>query len=423
MHIFICIVAMVISLAAGRVSADEGPYAYQLGATLSNHFFGEQNYLDRDTGNFDRDNAYNLLRLSPELSVSAWNHWSAYALADADWTHYWLPFDDNELELRLVNAYGGYARGAVTVEAGLMPLLFGNGLILASDEPAVSVEYEVSRSVSFHVSGGQVMSASPMMSVGLTYRLGFMEKIDIYGVWFNDQDDSFAAMLDRLMPVDDLSSSGNLFWLGMSSEVFAGPLYLSCTALAEYGDMTLGWGDRRAQFDIRAYLVDLEAGYNFSESVSADVFCFLASGDSRPLRGDLYTFVSPLPYNSRTGIFFNPDFLDYYKLKDRYQVNMLSPGGMTMAGVVAPGIKVEYQPFPMVIIDAVAATFFPQDKPADGRDWYGWEGDLRLTLNISDTKQILLEFDSFQHGNYATSALGGKPDPAYRLLGGFYVHF
>jgi hypothetical protein len=114
------------------------------------------------------------------------------------------------------------------------------------------------------------------------------------------------------------------------------------------------------------------------------------------------------------------NFLDYYKLKDRYRADILSPGGMTMAGVIAPGIKLEYLPAEFLLVEVILATLFPHEKPAEGRDWYGWEGDLRLNFDVDDNKKLLVEVDTFQHGNVTKPSQGVTPDPAFRFFVGLY---
>jgi len=151
------------------------------------------------------------------------------------------------------------------------------------------------------------------------------------------------------------------------------------------------------------------------DRLAVTAFVFITGGiDSGQNKID--TFVSPMPRNDRTSIFFSPCF------NDQIEEDFLSKGGVYWAGVIAPGIKIDYDLSERWSSDLTLATFFPEDPPSSERDWYGWEADAGLSYAFYEKYTIFCEAAVFQHGNVYQYD-GKTPDPATRFMMGINGFF
>ncbi|MEJ2038294.1 MAG: hypothetical protein P8X55_05095, partial [Desulfosarcinaceae bacterium] len=87
-------------------------------------------------------------------------------------------------------------------------------------------------------------------------------------------------------------------------------------------------------------------------------------------------------------------------------------GGGTFSGAVAPGIGFSLEPLEGLLIRAGGAVFFPQQSPADGRDFYGWEVDFQAGYEILRNTDVYLEAARFEYGNYFKDNQDRVPDAA-----------
>ncbi len=397
---------------------------YRLGGEIYNRFYMDDHFWDGEDLQFARSERYNVLTAAPSLSLTVGKFLSGYLQADVEWFHFFDPGPEDALEPELTGAYVTLSTAGVAASIGKMPLQFGKGLITASDEPAVSLHLEDAHHRYLTITGAQVMDTSPMAAVTLGYRPGFLERIECFGVFFQDEDNGFADMLNQSIWVDDLRSEGHLYWLGVGLDLFIGDLYASGVAMLEKGDLDLSNALRTVPVSVSGYLVDVSLDYNINDRISVGAFCFLASGDANLREKELSnltlnTFLSPLPFNPRGAIFFDPEFSDL----DLDQEDMLWPGGVTISGAVVPGVRLSLQVLEPLSLDWMLATYYPEQKPADDRDWYGWETDVLLTYRWSDSKKVFLEADLFRHGNYFRQAGGGSPEAASRIMAGFHLIF
>lgn len=392
---------------------------YRLGGEIYNRFYQDDHFWDSGNREFNRREVYNIVTAAPSLSLAAGKMLTGYLQADMEWTHFFDPEPEDVLELRLTNAYANLSMGNFLVSAGKMFLQLGKGLLIANEEPTVILQYEAARKYYLNITAAQVLTSSPMAALTLGYRPGFLEKIECFGVFFQDRDDGFAEMLNNTLWFDGLRSEGGICWLGLNLDFFVSDLVVSGVAMLEKGKLDVTSGVRKASFDISAYLLDMSLDYNVTDRISAGVFFFLASGDNRLREEEVTAFVSPLPFNPRGAIFFDPGFVAL----DLDQEEILWPGGVTMAGAVVPGARLSLQLLEPLSVDWMVATYYPEQKPARDRDWYGWETDLLLTYRWSDSKRLFFEADWFSHGNYFRRLEDEIPETATRILAGFHLVF
>ena len=137
--------------------------------------------------------------------------------------------------------------------------------------------------------------------------------------------------------LENLTSEGYLGLCGVSMNWFLGDFYLTALGAYEFGTMEFDADGGQRAMDVSAFMFDVGVEKNLLNKLSIGLFCFSASGDSKPLRGRFTAFISPLPYNSRASIFFDSGF------PDREERDTLSFGGVTPFGVIAPGMSLTAQ--------------------------------------------------------------------------------
>ena len=401
--------------------ADSGhALEYTLGAEVFEGLFVEDNYLDASTATFDYDETYNILGVYPEVYLNFNSSFKVFALVELEWFHTWdaeIAEDENDIDATMANMFINYSKAGFTLDAGLQPFAVGRGVVFYSDEPGVSIRYDGWRRVYIKGEGLRVFDHSSMATLAVGYKPGFLESVEIVGAWYHDADDGIAELYQPFYEDTTLESSGDLFWTGLQAEFFVYDLYISALMMQQFGSVELDDGTDLSDFDISAYLVDLEAGYNISGQLSVGVFFFSASGDSSPMAGNLHAFMSPMPFNPRTSIFFNGGFARY----DIEEAVLL--GGVTWDGVSAPGIRFEYQPNYKVDVKLVGAMLFPQSELFDSARWYGWEADMRVSYEFYKPHQLFVEAGLLTHGNYFEKLYGIQPDHSARVVTGFSLVF
>ena len=181
--------------------------------------------------------------------------------------------------------------------------------------------------------------------------------------------------------------------------------------------MKINQGAGGMDFDVSAYLIDLELNYNISSQCSAGTFVFMSSGDHSPKKGNLNAFMSPMPFNQRTSIFFNGGF-------ERYDIEeAVLLGGVTWDGVIAPGVQFEYQPNSKIVTELVAALLFPEGDLFNTDAWYGWEVDARVSYEFYQNHLLFAEAGFLDHGNFFKKKYGFQPDSATRFVAGMRLAF
>lgn len=425
---------LIFSILFLAFAADVYPLQYRMGGEVYEGIFIENNFGDANTlrleqpnidlnyPKFDRNEIYNILGFSPDLFVSAGKSVGCYLLTDIYWIHTWDTKESDEWNFELTNAYLSLSHKRISGRIGLQPFQFGSGLILYNDEPGITLDLGLARSFRLELKAAGVMETSPIASISFAYHPDFFEEIRLFSVWFRDEDDGFANLLRQSVNIYNIHSSGNLFWYGVGAELFIGDMYLSGTGILQRGAVKFEGNSNQNSYDISAYLIDIALDYNMTDWISVRTFCFVASGDRRPREGDLTAFVSPIPYNPRASIFFDPEFFD------REVSDALSLGGMVWNGVVAPGVKFDFHPTKSFTAEITLATFYTNDKPSADREWYGWEMDNLLSYNFRDRHELFLEAAFFEHGDFYNNSplfeqLGLNAKLASRFVIGFHTFF
>ncbi|MEA2060512.1 MAG: hypothetical protein U9P10_08420 [Thermodesulfobacteriota bacterium] len=406
--------------AAGFPLAKGYAVEYRLGSEIFLGLFREENFLDTSNAAFDYDETYTILGIYPDVSLNFNEHFTAYALAELEWFYSWdaeQTEDENEVYATLSDIFVNFSAAGLTLDIGLQPFTVGRGVIFYSDEPGISLGYDGWQGVNIRGEGFRVFDHSPMATLTLGYQPGFLESVEIIGAWYHDADNKIAELYIPFYKKKNLKTSGHFFWAGLQTDFFVRELYISASIIQQFGSVQLDNGTDSFNFDVSAYLIDLEAGYNISKRLTVGAFFFSASGDSHPTTGKLHAFVSPMPFNPRTAIFFNGGF-ERYDIEDAVLL-----GGVTWDGVSAPGIRIEYQPDPRVVTELVAAALFPQTDLFDTEQWYGWEVDARVSYTFYQNHQIFFETGILRQGGYFEPAYGFRPDDAVRVAGGLHLVF
>lgn len=368
---------------------------------------------------FTRDVAYNVLSFSPGIDVSFNKQLHCRFSGQLDWFRT-LKSDDgetNDTDISVINAYLGYSGHKMTVLAGLQPLDFGSSYILDNYEPGIYAKF-MKHDYFFTLKAAKVMDASKMISGSIGYVPDFFEMVEGFGVYFEDGDNSGAELINQFVlskehtedlnllhdllnlttdPVTSLqisSSKADIFWLGLNADLFLGDLYLSTTGISQHGSITFGRNGNTKKLDLKGFLVDIGASYNVNDWLSVEGFLFVASGDNNPLKGHFSGYVSPMPYNKRAMIFFDPEFFD---LKSN---DALTLGGMLWPGVIAPGIHVSAERDNGLSFDFSLISFFSEETFDGEYKQYGSEADIRIIYSFMQRYSVYLEASAFRHEDY-----------------------
>jgi len=288
---------------------------------------------------------------------------------------------------------------------GVQAIKFGTSLITVDEVPAARMTASAGR-WSLDLQAAQILEKSPMAGVNLAYEPGLFEQVNLFVAWFRDEEDVFARSLPDIFQLLEPTSSGELWYLGSAVQLFLGKVLLSATAVYEQGDVRFEHRLGETERDIQAFLADVGLEGNVSDKISLGLFFFTASGDDDTGDKTLKSFISPLPYNTRAAIFFDPEWLD------RYIDDELMYGGATFHGVLAPGATVTLAPWENFLMTATLSTFYPYESAQGERDWYGWEADLDISYTLMDHIELYLEAARFEHGNYFKDSQGNVPEPA-----------
>lgn len=415
-------------LLAGPCPADDREV--YLDVEIGESYTLNDNYLDRTAGGFTRDASFNLLRVTPSMAWSPLEGLDLFASADVYWQNPIANEDDDPLEADLTAAYIELSNSSARLAAGGIPIQFGGGLIMADETMAAILNVNGAKTY-LEIKAAQVEETSPMVGAAVGYRPGRFERIELFGVWFSDHDDIFAGSLPlRIQSMTNATSEGNLYWIGASAELFAGPALFSLVGAYQTGRFTIdgtipsgGMLPTRRSYsfkqDVEAYFVDLSLEGNVTEWASLGAFCYVASGDAERSDGRLNAAIGVNAGNSRMAIFFDPDFLDRDD-EDRFTFS-----GVTSGGVIAPGIGLTLQPVDRLSVKVAVAAFFAQEALPSGEQWYGYEIDVGATVKLFKQHALFFEAARFEHGDYCEAWLGQSdtPDPAIRLVVGARLVF
>lgn len=397
---------------------------YQFRTQIYELFYIENNYFDAFSGKFNRDETTNIVTVYPDLYLSSGKKVGLYLLADASWIHSWNADEPDEVRVELENAYASMIQNNTSIYLGLQSFQIGRGFIMESNEPGITLNTSGPGRFYASLQAARIIDTSPLVSILIGYKIGFLEQFNLFGTWFNDADNSFADMLNTQdQPLWYLNqavveSKGDFFWVGTSGDFFIKDIYMSGIFIIERGNGTVVLESPYTvlDFTLSSYLLDVDFGVNLADWFSAGAFLFLSGGGQNPEKRELNLFVSPMPYNPRTAIFFNGRF------NDQKRWDSLSKEGIRWSGVIAPGVTIDTQLTENFNSEITLAVFFPEEKPSSSQNWYGWEADIFLTYTIRNRHSLFFEAAFFQHGDFY-KINGYNPDVTTRFLMGIHTFF
>ena len=418
------ILMVTILLLASRCLA--GGLAEYLDLEIGETYTINDNYFDREEGDFTRDESCNLFRVSPSLSWAPHQWLHLFGSVDVVWQN--PVYDDNDnLEANLTAAYLDLIGPTARLTAGGIPMQFGKGLIMADETLAAILEFTFGNPY-LEVKAARIQDSSPMVGIGAGYRPSRFEYAQLFGVWFNDRDDIIANT--PLLSGLEHSSSADLYWFGAEAEWFVGPALFSMVGAYQTGQFTVDVTNRSivppfhertysVEKDVSAYFYDLSLEANVAQWGTLGAFCYVASGDEELDRDDFGAYTAIRAYNPRLTIFFDPDFIDANNSEQ------FIFGGVTLNGVVAPGITLTVQPVEAITLEATAAALYSQKSSTNGDRRYGYEIDVGATFKVMQDHELFLQAARFEHGSFFKSRQepGGAPDPAFQFVIGARLAF
>ncbi len=382
---------------------------------ILDRFTIENNGFDSTNKTFERDEIRNRLFISPLISCSFSDSVEAILSGDAEWTRSTKsPTDTIDFTLR--NAYLGWSQNGLSLKAGLQTFYIAKGLILYDDEPGLSAEFKQGSTV-LDAKAAIIEDSSPLIELGVAYQPVFFEHVRLFGTWFSDRDNGFAEAVHNALHPTPFSSRGDLYWYGLDIGWFLKKAYLSGIFVKQNGASTLKWKHREKRVHLSAYLLDIGLEYGFSDALSGELFVFVASGDKHPRRGRFKSFIAINPYNSRSAIFFNGG------IDEPFSTDKLSLSGITMAGVIAPGVKMTFEPENRFSAELGFTALFPAKRPGGKRDFYGWEADSIFTFHATSNMDCMIEIDYFHLGSFFERRRHHNPSAVLNLIVGFDIFF
>jgi hypothetical protein len=390
------------------------PLEHRFGADVFAGLFQEENLFSEISRAFDQNDRYAILGAYPELRLDFENNVRGAVLGELEWIHSWEAASDDRLAedettAGIARAYLGYTSPSWSVDAGKMPFFVAGGRILSSEEPGASFAWGGRGKAFARGDAFMAFDQCPMAALTWGFRPAFYETFEVTAVWFRDRENRLAELFRPWFFDDDIKSSGDLYWIGGNAEFFLGDAYLTAMAFYQFGAVSLDFPRAEARMDVDAYIADVEASYNITDTLSVSGYVFLASGDRRPLHGDVEAFLSPMPFHDRSPVFFSGGFERY----DRSESFRLA--GVTWAGAASPGLTFSFYDPSGFSATACAAMMFPDGELMDFDDWIGWEADVALSYEYDARRRVLVEGGMFFHGDYVRNIGGVRPDPARRL--------
>ena len=400
------------------------PSDLHLGMDLAGSYSSQTHYLDRgDWGlksqlHFSKDRTFAHLNAAPYCAVTLSKNISGFVQADLDWENPAETTTVDEAVVDWTKAFLSLSGGRANLDLGLQTVSLGAGLVMADDVPAAAFELKHKKAY-LGLTLAQALDSSPMVAATIGYRPGAFEKVELFGIWFKDRDNAFARAIPLIYQVLlDPGSDGDLYWAGVSAQLFMGRALFTAMGAYQWGSFRVYSGSIDSRHDLSAYCVDLSVEGNLSDWCSVGAFFYMASGDDTPLRNDLNAFVAVMPLNTRADIFFDPEFLGRDETAET-----LTFGGGYVGGILAPGLTLNLMPWSDLSLETTVASFYAQQALDDGSRWYGWEIDLALNYTFGKIYTLFAEAGRFQHGDYFRSLLDETVDSATRVSIGLRASF
>jgi hypothetical protein len=266
---------------------------------------------------------------------------------------------------------------------------------------------------------------SPYVYLDVAYLLSFFEEIGLFLAWYHDGDDMIGDILRSVVSealianyplasiaveLADVTSSGNLFWVGLRGNKIFDRASLSATAILEFG-----WFDFFGSIEAPGGeehtlqgspvclggMADVSFYYDITDLFTLGAFFLFLSGDTGTRIGGQSgqarygSFLSVYPYITRTNIFF------YGGMNQNYSARAFSTAGVSGKGVLAPGLTAGYDITDDLSVRLTSAVLFSHGSHRYSQDrFYGLETDLNLQWNVSKYLRILFEADYLWTGDF-----------------------
>jgi hypothetical protein len=299
--------------------------------------------------------------------------------------------------------------------------------------------------------------SSPLVYLDVAYLLSFFEEIGLFVAWYHDGDDNLGGILRStmdemlghnnpllygVMDLAEVTSRGEVFWVGLRGNRIFDRASLSVTAILEFGgfDFTarldvpeLGEISRSGSPSCLGGMVDVSFHYDIADYLTLGAYFLFLSGETyganQLVQGamDYTSFISIYPYITRTNLFFSGG------MNESFSARSFGTSGVNGRGLISPGLTAGIDITENAGIRLVSALLFSHGAHLEsGGHFYGWESDLNFHFNLGKHMRILFEADYLLTGNFfdfrkplesrAVSPFIQEPN-AYKILLGFDVFF
>lgn len=406
--------------AAGLINAADVDFSLFINDRFHflNHFF------DSGKRDFAFDKDLHVLYLNPSLSFSPGPHVRCFLEAEGQFT-FDFKQDDADSDIDLRNAYIQAALPSlhwINFSAGQQSLSTMEGLVYDDESPTLRIKADLERGFMwpFKIDAlvTKIKDSSPYAFIELKYCFSLLESLRVSYGWFRDSDDGVARVFNYLAQDNLYASRGRVQWMGFSATKFAGNALFKFNFIYEKGSARLREkGAGTASVTTRGYLADISCEYSLTPQLSLALFFYLASGDNNPQKGTFKSFISIDPYIDKTNIFFNGG------IDSQFSSDNVGLGGVQTAGVMTPGITVDYRIGDNMSLKYVFAYLFTHRRAAGEGTTYGWESDITGYYTITRNIQIFAEVNALKPGNYFKKLTGYRDHMSSEILIGINYLF
>ncbi|MEI6127094.1 MAG: hypothetical protein WCQ99_11140 [Pseudomonadota bacterium] len=374
------------------------------------------NFFDSGNKSFDQNRDLHVVYVNPALTVSLGPRMQGIFEVEGQFIYDMDRHDFND-DVDLRNAYLRAALPGlnwINFSMGQQALSTMGGLIYDDESPALRMKADLERGfdlpLKFDALITEVKYNSPYLNVDLRYCFSFLESVSFSYGWFRDTDDGVARIFNYLNEEKKYKSSGKIQWFGLSTKKFAGDVFLKSTFIYERGTTRLRQKQAgKDELQMRGYLFDITGEYSLNKKLSLGLFFYLASGDKRPARGALTSFVAIDPYVDKTNIFFNGG------MGRDFSSDNVGLAGIHPSGVITPGVSLDYRVRENIFFKAVFAYLFTQKSSRGAGHTYGWEADFMGSYNLSKNFQLFSEVNFFNPGKYFKKLTGYRDNRASEI--------
>jgi hypothetical protein len=351
--------------------------------------------------------------------------------------------------------------GWFSLRGGKLLLSAGNGYIL--DNYALGVEATLDLDLGYDVPlkieidgifpNGDFTSSgkrSPFLYLDVAYPFSFFEEVGLFFAFFHDGDDNVAeivrsitletllnspgfsggdrSLLVAALQMAEITSRGNLFWVGARGNWLFERATLSATAMVEFGSFSttirvprtgsFPGAERSGAPSCLGGMLDVGFHIDLTESLTLGAFFLFLSGETfskdeigAGVRDRYGSFIAVYPYITRTNLFFSGG------MNENFSARSFSTSGVNGRGVLAPGLSAGLDLGEDVTLRLISALLFSHgEQLASGEHFYGFETDLNLSWRIGTHVQVLAEADVFTTGGFFEFEKPLEADPARRVF-------